>query len=126
MKFSRWMTATVDIDRATEFTGDDVDQFSDLIDLGDDYEFITVIFGSAITSSTLNPYIQRDGSIATVPVIVHALDDDATGSFAHATTAATTQVAVTFRVGGAQYLRMRFGSNQSADRTLYVRGFNRG
>jgi len=126
MKFSRWITATVDIDRATEFTGDDVDQFSDLVDLGDDYEFITVMLGSAITSSTLNPYIQRDSSIATVPVIVHALDDDATGSFAHATTAATTQVAVTFRIGGAQYLRMRFGSNQSADRTLYVRGFNRG
>ena len=122
---SGWQTILHDIDRDEEFSGDDVDQFSPLIDLGANYEFITVLLGSVITSSTLNPWIQRDSSTATVPVIVHVLDDDATGSFAHATTAAVTQVAVTFRIGGAQYLRMRFGSNQAADETFYVLGFNR-
>lgn len=125
MKCSSWITGTVDIDRDAEFTGDDVDQFSKLIDLGDNFEFITVILGSVITSSVLGPWIQMDGDIDTVPVIVHVLDDDATGSFAHATTAAVTQVAVTFRIGGAQWLRMRFGSNQAADETFYIRGFNR-
>ena len=125
MKCSRWLTATFDIDRDTEFVGDDADQFSKLLDLGENYEFITVVMGAAITSSTLNPWVQMTEAISEVPVIVHVLDDDATGSFAHATTAATTQVAVTFRIGGIQYLRLRCGSNQAADRTMYVRGFNR-
>ena len=120
-----WKTATIDIDRAAEFTGDDVDQFSSLVDLGADFEFVLVLCDSAITSSTLNPWIQKTGSVAEVPVIVHALDDDATGSFAHATTAAVTQIAVVFRIGAAQYLRIRAGSNQGADETFSVRGFNR-
>uniref|UniRef100_A0A6M3L168 Uncharacterized protein n=1 Tax=viral metagenome TaxID=1070528 RepID=A0A6M3L168_9ZZZZ len=122
---SAWKTATIDIDRATEFSGDDVDQFSSLVDLGDNYENVMVICGSVITSATLAPWVQLTPSIAEVPVVVHALDDDATGSFAHATTAAVTQVAVIFHVGAVQYLRIRAGANQAADETFSVRGFNR-
>ncbi len=122
---SAWFTATIDIDRATEFSGDDVDQFSSLVDLGANYEFVTVIIPT-ITSATTAPYVQRDNSIASVPIIVHALDDDATGSFAHATSAATTTNVCTFRIGGIQYLRIKCAANQGADKTLYVRGFNRG
>lgn len=125
MKISEWKTGTVDIDRASEFTGDDVDQFSDLIDLGAIYEFITVHLGSTITSGTIQPYVQRTEKTDEVPVIKMQLDDDATGSFAHADTAATTIRSVTFRIGGYQYIRIRLTGNQAADETLYVRGFNR-
>jgi len=125
MKFGAWKTATIDIDRASEFTGDDVDQFSDVVDLGEDYEFVTVHCDSVITSATLNPWVQKGAAIDEVPVIKHVLDDDATGSFAHATTAAVTQVSVTFRIGGYQFLRIRAGAAQGADETFSVRGFNR-
>ena len=125
MKFGSWKTATIDIDRASEFTGDDVDQFSDVVDLGEDYEFVTVHFDAVITSGTVGPWVQKTAEVDEVPVIKHALDDDATGSFAHATTAAVTQVSVTFRIGGYQYLRIKAAANQAADRTFSVRGFNR-
>lgn len=125
MKNSKWFTATIDIDRDTEFTGDDVDQFSDLIDLGDNYEYLLVLCDSVITSSTLAPWVQKTAEIDEVPVVMHILDDDATGSFAHATTAAVTQIAIIFRIGAIQYLRLRAGSNQAADETFSVRGFNR-
>ncbi|KKL84152.1 hypothetical protein LCGC14_1967580 [marine sediment metagenome] len=126
MRASGWITATIDIDRDTEFTGDDVDQFSSLVDLGDNFEFVTVHFDSVITSSTINPWVQKTKEVDEVPVVKHVLDDDATGSFAHATSAAVTQVSVTFRIGGYQYLRIRAGTNQSADETFSVRGFNSG
>lgn len=125
MKVSEWKTATIDIDRATEFTGDDVDQFSDVIDLEDNYEFVTVHCDSVITSATLAPWVQKTPEIDEVPVVKHALSDAATGSHEHATTAAVTQVSVTFRIGGYQYLRLRSGANQAADETFSVRGFNR-
>jgi len=121
---SDWKTATIDIDRAGEFTGDDVDQFSSLVDLGGIYENVLVMCDSAITSATLAPWVQKTDSVAEVPVVVHALDDDATGSFAHATTAGTTQIAIIFRIGAIRYLRVRAGANQAADETFSVRGFN--
>lgn len=122
---SEWQTATLDYDRsATQFVGDDVDRFTDLIDLGADYENI-LVFIPTIDSSVVTPYIQRDSSTATVPVAMHILDDDATGSFAHATTAGTGAITVIFRIGATRYLRLYTGSNQTADRTFYVRGFNR-
>ncbi len=124
MKFGSWKEATIDIDRDTEFTGDDADQFSDVVDLGEDYEFVTVHFDGVITSATLNAWVQKGAEIDEVPVVKHALDDDATGSFAHATTEAVTSVSVTFRIGGYQFLRLRCGSNQAADRTFSLRGFN--
>jgi hypothetical protein len=122
---SQWKTVTLDYDRsATEFTGDDVDRFTELIDLGNDYEFINV-FIPTIDSATVTPYVQRDNAIATVPVVVHILDDDATGSFAHATTAGTGALTCIFRIGGIRWLRLYTGANQTADRTFYVKGFNR-
>ena len=118
-----WKSALIDIDRATEFTGDDVDRYSALVDLEGNFEFVTV-FIPTIDSATVTPYVQRDAAVATVPVAVQVLDADATGSFAHATTASTGAIAVTFRIGGVQHIRLYTGANQAADRTFYVRGFN--
>jgi len=66
----RWVTALIDIDRATEFTGDDVDQYSKLVDLGALYSVIT-LHVPALTSSALNIYVQRTGEVDEVPVAVH-------------------------------------------------------
>ena len=121
---SEWKTVLMDINRASEFTGDDVDRYSELCDLGDNYEFATV-FIPTIDSAGIAVVVQRDDSKASVPVIVHMFDADAAGSFQHITTAATTTNVVTYRIGGVRYLRLfSSGVNQTADRTFYVRGFN--
>ena len=125
MRASAWETATIDIDRATEFTGDDVARFSSLVDLKNIYEFLTVIVPALDASAVITPYVQMDGDVDTVPVAVHALDDDATGSFAHATSSGAGSLVVTFRIGGVQHVRLYAGADQAADRTFYVRGFNR-
>lgn len=126
MKVSAWKTATINKSgRSVEFTGDDVDQYSDLIDLKENYEFLTVRMESAILSATITPYVQEGEGIDEVPVPVHVLDDDATGSFAHATTDAVTQISVTFRIGGYQFFRLKASANQSAGEAFKCRGFNR-
>lgn len=122
---SEWKTATIDYDRTTtEFTGDDADQYTDLVDLEDIYEFITVLIPALDTSGIVTPYIQKGGSTATIPVAVNALSNTATGSYAHATTSGAGSIAVIFRIG-AQHLRLRVSENQGANRVFYVRGFNR-
>jgi hypothetical protein len=126
MYSSEWKTATLDYDRAaTEFTGDDVDRFTDLVDLGDDYEYLTVFIPTLSAEGTVSVYVQRDSAIATVPVIVHSFDADATGTFAHATSSGAGGVVVTFTIGGCRYFRLYAGANQTANRVFYCRGFNR-
>ncbi len=125
MLTSEWKTLTLDFDRDSDgFTDEDVDRFTELLDLGEAYEFITVLIPS-IDSGTVGPYIQNDEKITTNPFPVHVLDDDATGSFLHATSAGTGVIAVTFRIGGAQYIRLYTGANQTANRSFLVKGFNR-
>jgi len=119
-------TATLDYDRAaTEFTADDVDRFTDLVDLGDNYEFITVEIPALDASGVVTPYVQWDDLIASDPVPVHALASDATGSYAHATSSGAGGITVIFRIGGMRYLRMYVGADQAANRIFYIRGFNR-
>ena len=123
---SEWKTATLDYDRsATEFVGDDVDRFTDLIDLGDNYEKLTVFIPALDSSGTVSIYVQRDDAIATVPVVLHAFDDDATGSFAHATSSGAGSIVTIFSIGGCRYFRIYAGADQSANRVFYCRGFNR-
>jgi hypothetical protein len=120
-----WKSALIDIDRSTEFTGDDVDRYSKLVDLGMPFEFLTVIIPT-ITSAQITPYIQRTPSEDEVPVPVHFWNDsDADTDVVQSTVAGTGGLAVTFNIGGAQYVRLHSGANQIADRTLYARGFNR-
>ena len=116
-----WTSVLTDIDRATEFSGDDADKYSKLADLGDNYDSVLVIIPT-ITSAVISLYIQRDGLIATVPVPLNIFDDDATGHFLHGTSAGTASIAIVFHIGGVQYLRVHSGANQGADRTFWVRG----
>ena len=117
----QWLPVLMDIDRDTEFTGDDADQYSALVDLGQDFANVLVVIPT-ITSSTVGVSIQMEPGKTQVPVAMYILDDDATGCFLHATTAATTAMVVKYEIGGARYLRIKCGANQAADRTFYVRG----
>jgi len=125
MIHGEWKSCLIDIDRSSEFTGDDVDQYSKLIDLGRVYEKI-VIFVPTIDSSALNLYVQRDASSATVPVIVHHGQvtgaTPAWGTAAWSTTAGTGGYVIMVNCVCAQYIRIRAVANQAADRTLYVMG----
>jgi hypothetical protein len=124
MKVSGWVTLTLDYDRDTEFVGDDADRYSELCDLGGLYEKVLVFIPALDAASTVTPYIQRDNNVATVPVAVHALDDDATGSFAHATSSGSGDIAVVFNISGAETFRLYTSANQAANRVFYCRGFN--
>lgn len=99
------------------------DDLSSEVDLGDNFEFLTVLI-PAITNSTVTVHIAKESGGTFFPM--YALDDDATGDFTHATTQATTTHAVIFRIGGVQHIKISTGSSQSGDETFYVRGFNRG
>jgi hypothetical protein len=115
----------IDTDRATEFTGDDVDQYSELVDLGSIFEFVRVEIPT-ITSSAVTLYIQEDGDEDTVPKPLHGwYDADGDATVAIATTAATTAICITFKDVWARYVRVRATSDQAADRTFYLKGFNR-
>lgn len=119
-----WKNAVIDIDRDTEFSGDDVDRYSSLVDLGDDFKYATV-FIPAIDSAAVTPYLQRDGQVATVPVASHFWNDaDADTNVIQSTIAGTGGITITFFVGCCQYLRLYAGANQTADRTFYVKGHN--
>lgn len=121
-----WKPCLIDIDRASEFTGDDVDRYSELIDLGMPCEFITVIIPTMV-SAQITPYIQRDGNVASVPVPVHFWNDiSADTDVVQSTVADTGGIAITFNIGGAQFFRLYSSANQTVDETFYIRGFNRG
>ena len=123
---TKWTEALIDIDRSTEFTGDDVLRYSKLVTLPLNYEFVTVVVPALSASGVVSIYVQMDAEVDTVPVIVHAFDADATGSFAHATASTAGGIVVTFRIGGFQHLRIHVAADQAADRSFQLRGFDRG
>ncbi len=117
-----WKEALVDIDRATEFTGDDVDRFSELVDLGMDYKHLVVCVPALDASATVRVYGQRDAAIATVPHPVVSIKKESTGHIAQVTTSGAGDMEVSFDIGGIQFLRIYLSANQTADRSIWVRG----
>ncbi len=123
---SDWITLTLDYDRSTtEFSGDDADRYTELLDLKDDYEYLLVLIPALSSSAAVTPYIQKDAEIDTVPIAMVVLDADATGHFAHATSSGGGSLGVIFRIGATRFLRLYCDANQGADRVFYVKGFNR-
>lgn len=118
-----WKAALIDINRSSEFTGDDVDQYSELVDLGEGFNDLLVLIPT-IDSAVVSIYVQKGPGKDEIPVSLNILDDDATGHFAHATTAGTGAIAIVFHIGGAEFIRIKTGQNQTADRTFYVMGSN--
>lgn len=127
-----WKNALIDIDRSTEFTGDDVDRYSQVVDLGGAFEYLAV-FIPTIDSAQITPYVQRDSHVdkvtnanGTVPVPVHFFNDsDADTDVVQSTVAGTGGIFVVFHIGSAQFVRIHSGANQTADRTFVIRGYNR-
>jgi len=115
-------TALVDIDRSTEFAGDDVDHFSELVDLEQNFQRVLVWIPVLDAEGIVSIYVQRDGEEDSIPLQVQAWDTDATGHYAHATSSGAGSIAAVFDVGGVQYIRMHVAGNQAADITFYVRG----
>lgn len=126
MRNTGWISSVMDVDRIpTEFTGDDVDRFTSLIDLDGNYEFVTIIL-PIMVSSTVVVYIQRTEKIDEIPSLLHILDADSAASLVQTSpTVELTSLAVTFRIGGAQYFRLYTSGNQTSDITFYAKGFNR-
>lgn len=117
-----FQTAAIDIDRSSEFTGDDVDQFSSLVNLGCLCNKV-IIESPTLTSTALNIYVQKDGEVDTVPIILHSrkISDESTGAWA--TTAGTTANSIVCDcLGGYKFIRIRATSNQTADREFKVCG----
>ena len=118
-----WQAVLMDIDRATEYAGDDADRVSALVDLGFDAGGVMIQI-PAIDSAVVSLLVQRNGLVATVPVGLHHKKpaDDATALWA--TTAGTGSLVIHVPVlGGIRYLRITTAAvNQTADRTFYVKG----
>lgn len=111
---SRWKPALVDISVSTTE--------SEEVDLGKEYKKLLVLVPT-ITSSTVSVEVAKSSGGTYFPL--YRLDDDATGDFADATTAATTTKAVIFNIGGAQFIKILCGSAQTTtDKTFYVKGID--
>ena len=115
-------TALIDIDRAGEFSGDDVDQYSKLVDLGMEFNKLLIEL-PAMTSSTISIYVQRAAAVDTVPKIVHRMRRNAATSEAWTTTAsAGSLVIVCDQIGSVRYVRIKANTNQAADRAVLIGG----
>jgi len=120
--FGEWQSTIIDIDRASEFTGDNAVRFSGLVNLGHEFENVLVYIPALDASGVVSIYLQRDGDEDTVPKQVMIMDDDATGHFVHGTSSGAGDFYITFHPGAAQHLRIHVAADQAADRTFYVKG----
>jgi len=122
MIYSERVSVTLDFNRTpTEFTGDDVDQFTELISLNKPYEKL-IIEVPTIESSTVQVHTQWDDSISTVPSPLHEQGSVDSTTILWATTAGTGGYTIVCDAGLVQHFRLRCGTDQTADRVFYVRG----
>lgn len=117
-----WQAAVIDIDRDAEFSGDDVDRYSSLVDLGRECTGV-VIDIPAIDSAAVSVYAQVDGEEDTVPLAVHYRQASDNATAVWSTTAGTGGLFIHCDfLGAVRYIRLYTGANQTADRTFYVLG----
>ena len=94
------------------------------VGLGGAYEFLTVIIPELAGSYTTTVHIAYESGGTFYPL--YMFDTAAVGDFAQITDGATTTKALTFRIGGVQYIKVVSGTALGANITFKVRGFNRG
>lgn len=120
---SEWKNALVDINRAAEFVGDDVDQYSELVDLGAIFDAIFIHIPT-IDAATVAVSLQRTASKAEVPVPLHYRQSSDNATALWATTSGTGGLVIAcYPLGGIQFLRIKCSENQSADREFHIRGY---
>ena len=115
MLTSEWKSAVI-----TYATDDDL---TAEVDLGDNYEFLTVLIPT-INSATVSIHVS-DTTGGTFYPVHDWLDNDADNTVLVATTDGTGGISATFRIGGVQYIKVATSAAQSANRTFKVRGFSR-
>lgn len=98
------------------------DDLSAEVDLGANFEFLTVLVPT-ITSSTVTVHVSDKSGGTFYPIYKHK--QEAVADTAQVTTAETTSKSITFRIGGVQFIKIACGTGQGTDRTFLVRGFNR-
>ena len=99
------------------------DDLSSEVDLGANYEFLTVLIPTLDGSHTTTVHIAKASGGTFYPI--YQLDADGAGDFTQITIGVATSHALTFRIGGVQYIKVKVGTGVSTDKTFYVRGFNR-
>ena len=114
---SAWYPALLDVSVDPDATEE--------ADLQGNYEFMTVIIPTLSQASKLEAQIAM-ASGGTFNAMWR-WDADSATDLVGQTSSITTTRAITFYIGSAQYIKIGVeGTNNSADLTFYVRGFNRG
>ena len=109
---SEWMDAVVDKAGTT----------SHAVDLQAGYKELLVLVPT-IDSATTTVHVAKEIGGTYYPV--YAFDMDGTGAFAHASTKATTSIALVFKIGGARYVKVVFSDAQNtAERVIPIKGIN--
>lgn len=115
----------VDISRSTEFTGDDVDQYSELVDLLGTCDKLLIVAPALSASGTVSVYVQEGGSVATIPKALHykRTADETTSAEWKTTSGAGDFAIVCDCLGAYRFIRLKVSATQTADRTFRVCGF---
>ena len=122
MFIGKWQVCLFDIDRASEFTGDDVDRYSKLVNLGRPFERLLLAIIAPITSA-LSIYVQEDASEATVPKQLNYVKPETATHAAWTTTAGTgSQMISCDYLNGYKYVRIYSGADLPVDRTIRICG----
>jgi len=111
-----WLSVLIDQDVDDDLSGE--------VDLDGSFEFLTVIQPELDGAHTVTVHIAMTSGGTYYPL--YQLDDDAAADFEQITTGKADARALTFRIGGAQFVKVAVGTGVTTDKTFYVRGFNRG
>ena len=113
---SEWKSALLDVTVDADATEE--------VDLGGSYEFMTVIVPTLTQASTLEAQIAMASGGTFYPM--WRWDGNSATDLVGTTSSITTTRALTFYIGGAQYVKVGVaGADMSGDLTFYVRGFSR-
>jgi len=116
MHASSWKLALLDVDVDADATAE--------VDLGENYEFMTVLVPTLGQASTLEAQVAMSSGGDFFPM--WRWDADTATDIVGTSSSITTTRALTFYIGGAQFVKVGVaGTDMAADEDFYVRGFNR-
>jgi hypothetical protein len=121
MIHGEWLSCAIDT-RDSEFTGDDVDRYTKLVNLGRPYERLMIEIPT-ITSAQIYVYPQSTAVYSDVPKELHHFDNytGKTTSWAVDTNTGGITVACD-ALGGYQYVRLYSSANQTFPTTFMLCG----
>jgi hypothetical protein len=117
-----WQSVLLDYDLAAQYSGEDIDRTSALVDLGRECSGV-IIYVPTIESAKISLLVQMDGETDTIPFDLHYKKpaDGSTGIWE--TTASGGGYFIHCpHLGAIRYLRIYTSENQTSNRTFYVLG----